>query len=70
MAQHHNIEKSAFRPREYVGYGNGVWRIWRAGHGWHASRHDDRVEGEVNYLITPTLAEMSERLESVNQRVR
>ena len=32
-----NIEKSAFRKGEYVGYGGGlVWRIQRGGNGWYA----------------------------------
>lgn len=29
MSIPHNIERSAFRPGEYVGYLNGVWRIKR-----------------------------------------
>ena len=35
MVSFHNIEKSAFRPNEYVGYGGGqVWRLVRSAPYW------------------------------------
>lgn len=37
MMNHHNIDKSAFRKGEYVGYCHGVWRIWRDGKVWQAN---------------------------------
>lgn len=33
-----NVEKSAFRKGEYVGYAGGVWRIARNGRGWIARK--------------------------------
>ena len=32
----HNIEKSMFRPSEYIGYGAGIWRIVRSNKLWVA----------------------------------
>jgi len=37
---HHRIEKSSFRPGEYVGYCDGPWRITRCAVGWKATRQD------------------------------
>jgi hypothetical protein len=38
---HNRIEKSAFRPGEYAGYCDGVWRIRRRNDGmWHATKVD------------------------------
>lgn len=56
-----NIEKSAFRPAEYVGYANGVWRIRRSGLGWTARRQDRQGP-----LITArTLEIMSQELQKI-----
>jgi hypothetical protein len=34
----HNIEKSAFRAKEYIGYGSGlIWRIRKSGANWFAT---------------------------------
>lgn len=52
-----NIEKSAFKRGEYVGYGNGVWRIFRWGSGWRA------VKREGGHTIDgATLGDLSEQL--------
>lgn len=38
---HSRIEKSGFRPGEYVGYCDGVWRIRRRSDGiWRATKND------------------------------
>lgn len=36
-----NIEKSAFKRGEYVGYACGVWRIRRVHNAWEARHRDD-----------------------------
>ncbi len=44
MRNLHNIEKSAFRKGEYVGYANGVWHISKSNSSsgtWFARRVDD-----------------------------
>lgn len=33
-----NIERSAFKASQYVGYGGGVWRIFKRGDHWEAHR--------------------------------
>ena len=39
-----NIEKSAFRRNEYVGYGGGyVWRIVKQGYWYAYSRGSDKM---------------------------
>ncbi len=57
MKSLHNIEKSAFRQGEYVGYANGVWRITKQGMQWYAYRMR-----EGNSMYAETLSEMSEKL--------
>lgn len=55
---YHNIEPSAFRPGQYVGYGQGkVWRITRFYGGWEA-----RPQDGPGYLSARTLAELSAKL--------
>ena len=51
-----NIEKSGFRPREYVGYGGGrMWRIRKHGcGGWETYAPD--------YMRADTLEKLSEKL--------
>lgn len=59
---YHNIEKSAFRRGEYVGYADGVWSITkneRSSEKWLAVKRD----GPVNILYADTLKELSEKLE-------
>lgn len=63
MRNLHNIEKSAFRRGEYIGYARGVWRIVRTDRpggkwlAWHRDRPDEEPKIRAN-----TLAEISERL--------
>jgi hypothetical protein len=56
----YNIEKSIFRKGEYVGYGNGAWRIVRNSKQWLAcdSAHDRPM------LRARTLRELSALLET------
>jgi len=51
-----NIERSAFKRGQYVGYGGGTWRIFRFGGHWNAVR---RPHG---FLAAATLEEMSRKL--------
>lgn len=61
MRNFHNIEKSAFRRGEYVGYSNGlVFRICRDGRDWYAI-----AEGTGIRITRPSLALMSVALENV-----
>lgn len=58
MKSFHNIEKSAFRHGEYVGYAYGlVFRIYRIKEGWIAVGNETLIE-------RPTLALMSVALEN------
>ena len=53
----HNIERSAFRPGTYIGYGSGfVWRIQREGHTWAARTIDVRTP---RYVRGDTLESIS-----------
>lgn len=55
-----NIEKSAFRKGEYVGYSDGVWAIRSADSfqgKWEAAKRGTYVR-----LYAPTLERMSEML--------
>lgn len=58
-----NIEPSAFRRFQYVGYADGVWHINRSGTGWLAVKtlgHNTET-GDTRYstLHARTLAELS-----------
>lgn len=56
-----NIEKSAFRRGEYVGYASGlVFRICKDGRDWIAS-----AQGAGIRIVRPSLALMSVALENV-----
>lgn len=52
------IEKSAFHPKEYVGYADGVWIIRRASYGWFARHRDDPARA---LIVTRTLREMNDK---------
>lgn len=39
---HQRIEKSGFRPGEYVGYCDGAWRITKTADGWRAVKNDGK----------------------------
>lgn len=60
---YHNIEKSAFRPKEYVGYADGVWRIRNESGRWLAM-HRERRHAPFYRL---TLREVSAALDKVHQ---
>jgi hypothetical protein len=58
----HNIEKSAFRRGEYVGYGKlGPYRIRRIGNNWVAHSANMRVS-ESGTITRRTLAEIGAAL--------
>ncbi len=63
-ASFHNIEKSAFKRAEYVGYGNGVWRIFGGSGDWTATRAD----GPSQRIHAPTLKEISEKISTIAKR--
>lgn len=53
------IEKSAFHPKEYVGYADGVWIIKRSSIGWFARHRDNPTRA----LITArTLQDLNDKL--------
>jgi len=58
----HNIEKSAFRPREYVGYAAGrVYRVRKHGcGGWEAIERDG-----ADYQRAETLTALSAKLDKL-----
>ena len=56
-----NVEKSAFRKGEYVGYAHGVWRIIRSNGCWIARPVNDTRSA----IVESTLADISVRLEMV-----
>lgn len=61
MRNLHNIEKSAFRRGEYVGYGGGlVFHIRRDGRDWFAI-----AQGTSIRIVRPSLALLSVALENV-----
>ena len=56
-----NIEKSAFKRGEYVGYAKGVWRITKSNSSygrWHARRYINPND----QLFAWRLADMSAKL--------
>jgi len=65
----HNIEKSAFRRFEYVGYGGGrVYRVRKHGcGGWEAWLNDAAHIGlSPVYMRAPTLEKLSTMLADPN----
>jgi hypothetical protein len=63
----HNIEKSAIRRFEYVGYGGGaVYRVRKHGcGGWEAFARAPWMD--CQYLRADTLAKLSAKLEALPQ---
>lgn len=59
----HNIEKSAFKKGEYVGYANGVWRIRRRPGklGWRADKGGASVYGRTLKEVSGELAKIGGR---------
>jgi len=57
-----NIEKSAFRKGEYVGYSNGVWMIRKtnSSYGNWSARHRDN--NRIPLIFGFTLADVSKKL--------
>lgn len=62
----HNIEKSAFRRFEYVGYADGAWRVRKDGcGGWEAEKFipmTRELDPAVPRLRARTLADLSDEL--------
>jgi len=58
---HPNIESSAFRKGEYIGYCNGAQRIRRCGKGWQTYGLASS-QGEAVFFYARTLAELSDKL--------
>ncbi len=60
-----NIEKSAFRRGEYVGYADGAWRVEKEASGWRASKlvpMSRSIDFDVPSISAPTLEHLSARL--------
>ena len=59
-----NIEKSAFRKGEYVGYCHGVWLIQKQLGRWRAYRavHSSARVGEPYCICSETLENLSAQL--------
>lgn len=57
-----NIEKSAFRPGEYIGYSDGVWRIQKTNstYGNWVARHQNNPLAET--IWAHRLADLSVKL--------
>lgn len=62
----HNIEKSAFRKGEYVGYCNGAQRIRRGGEGW-VTNGLCSSQGEAVFAQARTLMELGEKLAKIKE---
>lgn len=54
----HNIEKSAFRHGEYVGYSDGPWRIVKINKVWRCIH----AQGKHWSIEAKTLEELSKQL--------
>lgn len=64
----HNIEKSAFRKGEYVGYANGVWLIRKTNSSfgnWSARHRDDPRQP---LIFAMRLADLSAKLDDHAKR--
>ncbi len=61
MKLHPNIEKSAWRKGEFVGYCNGCQRIKRGGTGWRTYELGSK-DGFFVSVSAPTLYELGELL--------
>lgn len=68
---YHNIDKSGFRPKEYVGYAHGAWRIYQIHRNEWRCLPQANVRADLadkySYGFTgSSLREISARLESLN----
>lgn len=61
----HNIEKSAFRKGEHVGYCGGTWRIRRNAKGWIATVQTGTGRKPIK---AATLAGISEALTALDAK--
>lgn len=61
-----NIEKSAFRKGEYIGYCNGAQRIRRCGAVWQTYALGSAT-GTPVFIYAATLEEMSRRLTALKK---
>lgn len=59
-----NIDKSAFRRGEYVGYCNGAQRIRRGGEGWRTYALGSSA-GKFVDATAPTLMELGAKLAKI-----
>jgi hypothetical protein len=61
----HNIEKSAFRRGEYVGYAHGVWIIRKSNssYGTWSARHRDDIKRPT--LFAFRLSDLSAKLDAI-----
>lgn len=53
------IEKSAFRKGEYVGYANGVWRVYKDLDRWYGIR---KAPAAYASITARTLADLDAKL--------
>lgn len=66
---HPNIEKSAFRSGEYIGYCNGAQSIRRGGLGWETYRLASAA-GTFTYATAATLFELGGKLAYIASNTR
>lgn len=65
MVGHHNIEKSAFRPGQYVGYSpRCTWYISGRTGDWRATPHHGPALALNRTIYGATLADISRTLET------
>lgn len=63
-----NIEASAYRRAEYVGYGYGIWRVHRYSTGNKRWRAKHIAHETAPVLYGPTLANLSVQIERYQPR--
>ena len=66
---HPNIEKSAFRKGEYIGYCNGVQRIRKGGQGYETYALGSST-GVATYATAQTLFELGGKLAHIASNTR
>ncbi len=66
---HPNIEKSAFRCGEYIGYCNGAQRIRKGGQGWETYALGPS-SGVFTYATAGTLFELGRKLAHIASNTR
>jgi hypothetical protein len=59
-----NIDKSTFRPGEYIGYAHGVWRVVKVSNStWRATNRENPLKS----LTARTLTDLSALLAKVTK---